>query len=262
MERVLFVVNSREFGGLETVLIDWLSGIEYSKAVVTLCYRAEILIEKLAPKRLPVHIIKLTIPDGERCWKAFAKWRRVFSSVRADNVILLEGSLGDFSLIPILAARFSTTGSVSLFAGGGEQSSTVPSVQKKKLRYGFIPGIGLYRLKGIFEQKLRAFLLRQTFVSSRLFRDSLITSFGYREDQTSALYHGVDTVRFKPSISDRLECRRALGIPPKAIVIVSHGRLAPVKRVDRILNAFAALSAEYSNLWLLLTAYGPQKDLV
>jgi len=68
--------------------------------------------------------------------------------------------------------------------------------------------------------------------------------------------------RFKPSISDRLECRRALGIPPKAIVIVSHGRLAPVKRVDRILNAFAALSAEYSNLWLLLTAYGPQKDLV
>ena len=262
MERVLFVVNSREFGGLETVLIDWLSGIEYSKASVALCYRADMLVEKLVSKRLPVDTIKLNIPDGEPCWKAFTKWRRVLASVRANNLILLEGSLGDLGLISILAARLSTSGRVSLFAGGGAPSSAIPSVQKKKLHYGFMPGIGLYRLKEIFEQKLRAFLLHQTFVSSRGFRDSLVSSFGYRLDRTSALYHGVDTGRFNPSMSDRLECRRALGIPQDAIVIVSHGRLAAVKRLDRILNAFAVLSVEYPDLWLLLTSYGPKKDIV
>jgi glycosyltransferase involved in cell wall biosynthesis len=263
MKRVLFVLNAGEFGGLEIVLLDWLSAIEYSKVSVALCYRADVLLEKLTLKQLPVETVKLTIPDREPFWNAFSKWLRVFSSVRPHDLIFLEGSLGDFGLIPMIAARLSTRGTVSLFAGGGGAQPPVgDSAVKRRLYYGFLPGIGLYRLKQILKQKIRNSLLHQTFVSSRGFKDNLVAYLRYPVGRTSILYHGVDIGRFKPSIHERAQYRRAIGIPEDATVIVSHGRLAPVKRVDRILKAFATLSSEYANLWLLMTSYGPMKDEV
>jgi glycosyltransferase involved in cell wall biosynthesis len=264
MERVLFVVNAVEFGGLEIVLLDWLSGIEYSKASVVLSYRTEVLRERLAARGLPVETVKLNIADGEASWKAFWKWRRVLSSVQPHKIVLMEGNIGDLGQTPVLAARFSTRGIVFLFAGGGGGTiaSANISTGRRKLHYGFLPGFRLYRYKEILKQKLRSTLLQHSFVSSQGLKDNVIACFGYPASRISVLYHGVDTRRFRPSATERAEYRRAQGIPDDAIVIVSHGRLAPVKRVDRILKAFVLLSAEHPNLWLLMTSYGPLKDEV
>lgn len=264
MERVLFVVNAEEFGGLEIVLLDWLSGIERSKVSVVLCYRTDVLRERLAARGLPAEAVKLNIADGEPWWQAFWRWRRVFSSIRPHKIVLMEGNVGDLGLTPLLAARFSTRGNVFLFAGGG--GGTVASANissgQKKLHYSFLRGFRLYRYKEIFKQKLRSSLLQRSFVSSQGLKDNVIACFGYPASRISVLYHGVDTGRFQPSSTERAEYRRAQGIPDDAIVIVSHGRLAPVKRADRILRAFALLSAEHPNLWLLMTSYGPLKDEV
>jgi len=260
MKRVLFVANAVQFGGLEIVLLDWLSGINYSKVSVTLCCRGDVLPEKLALTRLPVETIRLTIPDGQFFWNTLARWRRLFSSFRNDDIIFLEGGLGDLGVIPIFAARSSTQGKVSLFAGGGgPQPSVNPSAGQRNLHYGFLPGIGLHRLKEILKQKARGTLLHRTFVSSQGFKDSLAAYSRYPIHRTSILYHGVNIARFKASIPERPQFRRALGVPEDATVILSHGRLAPIKRVDRILKAFAVLSLEFPNLWLLLTSYGPLK---
>jgi glycosyltransferase involved in cell wall biosynthesis len=93
-------------------------------------------------------------------------------------------------------------------------------------------------------------------------RQKLIDYFGYPPNRISVHHHGVDTERFKPSPEKRCEFRKANGIPDDAVVIVSHGRLHPVKRVDRILGAFEALASKHENVWLLLTAYGPLKEEV
>jgi glycosyltransferase involved in cell wall biosynthesis len=263
MERVLFVVNADEFGGLEIVLLDWLSGIEYSKVSAALCYRAEVLKERLAARSLPVETIKLNAPDHEPGWKAFWRWRRIFSSIRAHKIVLMEGNFGDFGLTPVLAARLSTKRNVFLFAGGGGTAiSANIAISQRKLHFGFLPGIGWYRYKEIFRQRLRSFLLQRSFVSSQELKDNLTACFGLPAGRLSVLYHGLDTARFQPSPAERAEYRRVTGIPDDAIVIVSHGRLAPVKRVDRILKAFALLSAEHPNIWLLITSYGPLKDEV
>jgi len=261
MERVLFVVNAYEFGGLEIVLLDWLLGIDYSKVSVALCYRSDILLQKLILTGLPVETIKLTVPDGEPAWKGLPKWRSALSSIRPQRIVLLEGSFGDLGLIPVLAARLSTRGDVFLFAGGGGPLPSAPiSTEKRKAHFGFLPGIGLYQCRETLKQKLRSRLLRRTFVSGQGLKNNLFACFRYPADRTSVLYHGVDTQRFQPFLADRIEYRRAHAIPDDATVIVSHGRLAPVKRVDRILNAFAVLSGEHANLWLLLTLYGPLKE--
>ncbi len=261
MERVLFVVNAGEFGGLEIVLLDWLSGIDYSRVSIVLCYRSDVLLRKLALMGLPVETIKLTIPDGEPFWKTLPKWRQAFSAIRPQRIVLLEGNIGDLKLIPVLAARLSTRGGVFLFAGGGGPLPCASiSTEKRKARFGSLPGVGLYKCRETLKQKLRNRLLRRTFVSGQGLKSNLVARLGYPADRTSVLYHGVDTKRFRPSLADRIEYRRAHAIPDDATVIVSHGRLAPVKRVDRILNAFAVLSGEHANLWLVLTLYGPLKE--
>ncbi len=259
--RILFVVNADEFGGLEVVLLDWLQGIDFSKASVVLCYRADVLKERLAAKNLPVETIKLNIANGEPWWQAFRKWRRVFSSVKPDKIILMEGNVGDYTLAPVLAARFSTK-NVFLFSGGG--GGTIESAQTssspRKLRSGFLPGLRFYRLKETLKQNVRSALLQHRFLPSQGLKENVVACFGYPANQISVLYHGVDTIRFQPSAAAREDFRRANGIPGDAIVIASHGRIAPIKRVDRILKAFAVLSAENPNFWLLLTCYGPLKD--
>jgi glycosyltransferase involved in cell wall biosynthesis len=263
MERVLFVVNAEEFGGLEVVLLDWLSGIDYSKVSVALCYRSDVLKQKLALLNLPVETIKLNFPAGagESSWKAFWSWRGVFSKVQPGRIILMEGNVGDLGLAPVLAARFSAS-DVYIHAGGGGAAADAanPASGATKLHAGISPGFGFYRTKQALKQKIRSSSLTRNFVPSQGLKDNVVRFLGYPASQTSVLYHGVDPARFQPSAAERAEYRRANAIPDDAIVIVSHGRIAPIKRVDRILKAFAILSADHPNLWLLLTCYGPLKS--
>jgi glycosyltransferase involved in cell wall biosynthesis len=264
MEKVLFVIDTLEFGGLEIVLLDWLSAIEYSKVSAVVCTRLDVLPAKLAEKRLPVEIVKLAITDDEPFWKAYQKWLRLLSSIRPAKIVFVESGVGEFSLMAILAAWWSTPDNVFLFEANWARSPIHPpfSAKRRKLHYGFLPGIGLYRYKEIFRQRLRGRLARHTFVVSQGIKDNLFLAFGYPAGRTSILYHGVDTGRFQPSLAERLAYRRAHGIPDSATVMVSHGRLAPRKHVDRILKTFEILSGEHDNLWLLLTAYGPLKEKV
>jgi glycosyltransferase involved in cell wall biosynthesis len=261
MERVLFVVNAEEFGGLEVVLLDWLAGIDYSKVSVALCYRSDVLKQRLALLNLPVETIKLTFPAGETSWKAFWNWRGVFSKVQPHRIILMEGNVGDLGLAPVLAARLSTR-DVYIYAGGGgaaAQSADIASNAKKPTA-GDSPGFGFYRFRQALKQKFRSSSLKINFVPSQGLKDNVVAFLGYPASRAFVLYHGVDTSRFQPSAAERAEYRGANSIPNEAIVIVSHGRIAPIKRVDRILKAFAILAADHPNLWLLLTCYGPLKN--
>src|SRR5271155_4607685 len=156
MERVLFAVNAEEFGGLEVVLLDWLSGIDYSKISAALAYRSDVLKQRLALLNLPVETIKLSIPVKESSWKTFWNRRRVLSTARPDKIILLEGSAGDLSLAMILAARFAA-GDVSVFAGGG--GGAMPAAKLP-------PGLGVFRLKQAIRRKIRSSALRRNFVPS------------------------------------------------------------------------------------------------
>ena len=261
MEKVLFVVKAKEFGGLEIVLLDWLSHVDFSKvSVVLCCYGTDTLRERLAAARLPVEYVKLAIPEDEPVWKALPKWLRLFSSIRPHKIVILEAVLSELNATPVFAAWWSVRGGPFLFeANWGRSVAPASSTGKRKLHFGFLPGIGLYRYKERFRQRLRGLLARHTFVVSQGIKDNLISHYGYPAGRTSVLYHGVDHGRFRPSPVERVAFRQANGISEDAIVIVSHGRLVPRKHVERVLNAFEVLSAEHGNLWVMLTCYGPLK---
>jgi glycosyltransferase involved in cell wall biosynthesis len=263
MEKVLFLVKAREFGGLEIVLLDWLSGIEYSKVSVTLCcYGTDALRNRLTSSGLPIDNVQLTISDAEPIWKSFPKWLRLLSSIRPDKIVILESGVGDFTLTPVVAAWLSKRMRLFYFESNWGRPISPSSNGARKLHFGFLPGIGLHRYKEIFRQRLRGRLADRTFVMSQAIKDNLIANYGYPAGRTSVLYHGVDTKRFHSSPAERMEFRRAHEIPEDATVVVCHGRLVLRKRVDRILKAFELLSSEYGNLWVLLTCYGPLKEEV
>jgi len=265
MEKVLFLTWGIEFGGLEVVLLDWLSGIDYSKVSVVLACRApEIFREKLAEKGLKVELAPLEISEGQAFWTTLQSWFRTFSSIRPEKIIFLEGVFAQFSLAAALAAFWSTGNHAFLFLGGW--GSSVPSdaigTGKAKFLYRFARRIQQHGFKEVWKHWLRARLLRRTFVASNTLKRNLTSSFGYPQGRISIVYHGVNTKRFMPSPTARMEFRETHGIPADAKIIVTHGRLARVKRPDRTLRAFEILSREYANLWLLITAYGPLKDEV
>ena len=59
---------------------------------------------------------------------------------------------------------------------------------------------------------------------------------------------------------DRIGVRKDLGIPPDAPVIGTVGRLAVVKRQDRILTALSELTARYPNSHVILVGDGPERS--
>jgi glycosyltransferase involved in cell wall biosynthesis len=260
MERVLFIVKAREFGGLEIVLLDWLSHVDYSRvSIVVACYGTDALRQKLAALAPRVEVVSLNIPDGASFLAVLPKWLRLFSSLGAHKIVFLEAMVGDFGQTPILAAWLSNRKNVYLFEANWGRAVASPD-GKRKLHYGFLPGIGLYIRIDKFAQRLRARVARHIFVVSQGIKDNLVAHYAYPAARTSVLYHGVNTARYCPSPAEREEFRGANGIPQDATVIVTHGRLVRRKRVDRLLEAFERLYTDHRNLWLLLTCYGPLKD--
>ena len=68
---------------------------------------------------------------------------------------------------------------------------------------------------------------------------------------------GVDTTLFSPG--NRLEARARVGLPADARILVTAGRLVPVKRYDRAIDALAILRQNDSRYVLVLVGAGPSE---
>lgn len=71
----------------------------------------------------------------------------------------------------------------------------------------------------------------------------------------SVIPNGVDTERFRPR--DRAECRRSLGLPSDARLIVCVSRLSEEKGVDVLVRAFAQVRSQVPGAMLALVGSGP-----
>jgi len=68
---------------------------------------------------------------------------------------------------------------------------------------------------------------------------------------------GLDLARFQGH--DRLASRDALGIPSGAFVVMAVGRLVPIKRLDRLVRAFARVAALRTDARLYLVGDGSER---
>lgn len=88
---------------------------------------------------------------------------------------------------------------------------------------------------------------------------NLIDGYGAAPEKVRLIPCGVDHDRFKPG--DRRSARERLHIDPAAQVVLFVGRFAPVKGLDALLGAAAALTERFKRLQLVVVGGdGPQAE--
>ncbi len=71
--------------------------------------------------------------------------------------------------------------------------------------------------------------------------------------------HGTDKELFSFSREARAKIRKELGIPARAFVIITTGKIIPAKGVDLLFKAFDKLHKNHSEIYLLVVGDGPEE---
>ncbi|MEA2347533.1 MAG: hypothetical protein QOG62_1320 [Thermoleophilaceae bacterium] len=124
------------------------------------------------------------------------------------------------------------------------------------------PGGDIDRLlsKPFGKSRLRAAIARFSFITLSDEVDAALLALGAAPSQLNRIPNGVDSARFHPpEPGDQDEARdlvrTRLGIPDGVPLSLYCGRLAPVKRLDVLLEAFAGVPGH-----LLLAGSGPEEQ--
>lgn len=90
-------------------------------------------------------------------------------------------------------------------------------------------------------RRLSPLLIQRAFAVSEAVRQALIRNTGFPPGRAMCCPNWVDTDHFRPDRAEREALRREHGIPPNMLLVGYVGRLAPEKRVDLVIRAFAEL---------------------
>lgn len=83
---------------------------------------------------------------------------------------------------------------------------------------------------------------------------------GYPPAKIQIVPNGIDVDRFRPDRAAGERLRTAWGLPEDALVIGAVGRLDVMKDYPTLLRAFAALTQEHPNLYLVIVGAGPAQQ--
>ena len=258
MANILFLRRSKAFGGIEVLLMDWISSIDFGKNAVTVASTVDCYSDKIAERGLPVSCRTCSLPVMGTPWEIYRSWSRDIREVSPDKVVFLEGRVDEIPFSAVLAGYVATGGNVYMTE---HLAWPEPPERTRSTHYGFLPGVGLWWYRLMWGVRFRCRLSRRILAVSEAVRDTLLL-YGYEREKIAIAYHGVDTERFSPSAENRIRWRRERGIPENACVIVSTARLAREKRLERLIRAYQVLSRDRQDLWLLMAGEGPlRKEL-
>lgn len=124
---------------------------------------------------------------------------------------------------------------------------------------GFLPDFGLtWRTCRLF-QTLLGYFTKATIAVSKAAQEALIKGHKFPASKVKMVYHGVATEIYKPSDADREALRQRLNVGSSNIVIVSTAMLWPGKRIDWLIEAFAAVAHQgKQDIHLLIAGTGSE----
>jgi glycosyltransferase involved in cell wall biosynthesis len=139
-----------------------------------------------------------------------------------------------------------------LYAGPGAWLAGVPLVvhtEHGRQRYAT-------RLRTRWLGRVAGRYAARFFCLTRDMAEAVVAERVVPRSKVRVILNGIDTAAYQQPC-DSLGVRRALGIPPDAPLIGTIGRLAEVKRQDRLIRAFAAVRRRFTDAHLLLVGDGP-----
>ena len=101
---------------------------------------------------------------------------------------------------------------------------------------------------------------RHIVTTGECLRETLIRDNHCRKSRVTSIPTGVDAARFRPG--DKIEARRALGLDPSARYIGIVATLRSWKGHLYLIDAFAQLFADDTNIELLIVGDGPMREVI
>lgn len=96
----------------------------------------------------------------------------------------------------------------------------------------------------------------------RSVKQALIDNEGIPAGRIEVIPNGIDTDRFRPSESMRVEVRRELGIGPEEFLVLMVARLDPIKDHITAVRAAAQAATRVPGLKLVLVGDGPERGTI
>jgi glycosyltransferase involved in cell wall biosynthesis len=231
---VAHVVLSLDLGGLERVVLDLIRQSEALGQVPSvICVDRRGQLAETA-EALGAWVISLDKGPGLKL-RAMGSFDRVLRDLRPD--VIHSHQIG---------ALF--------YAGPVARKWGIPVVHTEHGKHfpGSLKHNWLGRIAGTFANRFLC-------VSNEI-ADLIVRTGVARRSRVGFQANGIDVRSFRPIPPDeRPALRNSLGLPTGGVVIGTAGRLAEIKRYDRLISSFAALKANTPELSLVFVGDGPLK---
>jgi glycosyltransferase involved in cell wall biosynthesis len=248
-KRLLFVHNSREFGGAEKHLLDLIevmsgSGVQMS----ILCMDSDFFTERLSAKdHNRVDVIRIA---GQ---PKFRQWTRLLRAARADSVVFIGGCLWNFPWYVAMVGFLAGISSRFLIA----HLPPPPPPEK-------IPGWSpakiarrLRRRRHLTAIKFGATFFTRTVCVSNQIRRFLVSEYQFPNKRTVVIHNGVRLAEFDSLRSIAPTVRRHFGVGAEDFLVVCVARLSEQKALNILIDAMGKVAGADSHCKCIIVGEGP-----
>lgn len=250
-KKILFVTNSKEYGGLERHVLCVVRGL-FGSGFQQLIFNSgpDLYTSRLDPQESnQISVMSKT----ERM--SFWDWVKLFRDVQPDVIVFEYGWVGDF---PFASWAAWLAGVRRRFAIQHFLTPLPPSVEKRSFRLlqRWFGG----RTRRIVRLRLSASFYNKTICVSNSVRESLVRDYRFQAGKTITIYNWVSVSEFFPSQHDGTAVRNRLGVGPGEFLLISSARLSEVKRIDILLEAVAQVLGRGVSCKCIILGDGPLKQ--
>lgn len=234
--RILFIIDSLEFGGTEQQLKYLFSGIDKERFEIYLCYFTdrEEMLDTLAQNCMEVFKVK-------------KKWKIDLSLIKRIMAIIREKEI---SIVQTLLFTADLWGRIAVFGERffSKRLFKVVSSKRNQNKLGMVR----VTLMKILDSKSDAIVANCETV-----KDFIFKSEGIPKDKIEVIYNGIDTTGL--SQVEPADLVREYGIRKDTTIIGTVGRLVPVKNHYRFINMAEKLLSQFQDLFFFLVGGGPEE---
>ena len=236
--RILFIAGTSEPGGIHIHTADVAGTLAESGADVAILNVSVDYFSQLL-EGSTVRLSSVIPPGIHPAVPCFLAWRRILAPYAGWDIVLCRGKAGKTPAPELLAVRSRAARLYTI-----EHRPAEPEQRRSLWR----------RLR----RRLASTLIRRAIAVSEETRRSAIASGYLTADRIVTCLNWVEAAAFHAPASTRDRMRQCLGIGERETAIGFLGRLAPEKRIDVLIEAFAALDAAH-DLRLVLVGDGWKK---
>ena len=226
----VFIGGTSEPGGLHVHTVDVaMAAATAGCRAVILCNSVDHFSAMIPDQQVAVQMI----PQRAQEESSVLYWRRMLGRYRRACAVLCRGKLAEGSAGDLIGIRLATRRLYTIEHRAVDNPSLTPDYLR---RHG----------------RVMKLTVKSSVAVSDEIGQAAIQQLGLPPPMVKTCLNWVDPTFAHADDEKRRDAKIRLGLDPRTNVIGYHGRLAPEKRVDDLIEAFAALRNERSTGWKLV----------